>query len=248
MINILIPSMGDSIFFKDYFFPKPLTEIKGKTILEMVIDNYNSIKDKNFIFVFNHEDCNKFHLDLSVKILAERSKIIKLHNQTAGALCTCLMAIDHIDNETPLVITNSDQIINVDYMSVFDHFDKLNADAGLIIFPDIHPRWSYAVLKENEVVEVAEKRPFSKNAIAGFYYYKHGCDFINAAKKALIKQSCLNGKYYISSSINELILLGKKICFYNIQKNQYSSFYSPEKIKEYEDKILNESLSFECYD
>ena len=84
-------------------------------------------------------------------------------------------------------------------------------------------------------MEVAEKRPLSKNAIAGFYYYKHGKDFIEAAKRALLKQNNLDGKYYISASINELILAGKKVCHYEVDKERYNSFYSPAKIKEYEE-------------
>lgn len=235
MINILLPAMGTSAFFKDAYFPKPLTEINGRTMLEMVIENYENLEPKNYILIFRDEDCKKFHLDASIKILTPVSRVIKLHSQTAGALCTCLMAIDYINDDTPLIIANSDQIIDVDYRKVINHFGEIGADAGVIIFPNIHPRWSYARLSGNEVVEVAEKKPLSRHAIAGFYYYKHGKYFIEAAKKALLKQSNLNGKYYISASMNELILMGKKIGYYGIDKEQYKSFYSPAKIKEYEE-------------
>lgn len=234
MINVLIPAMGYSNFFKDSYFPKPLIEINGKTILETVVCNYDSLKDKNFIFIFNDDECKKFHLDSSVKILSPNCKVIKLINQTAGALCTSLMAIDFINNDAPLIIANSDQLINIDYSSVVAFFNNNSLDAGLITFPDIHPRWSYARVKDNNVVEVAEKRPISKEAIAGFYYYQKGCYFVEAAQKVILKQNSLEGRYYISSSINELILEGKKIGIYNIQKSQYFSFYSPSKIKEYE--------------
>ncbi len=237
MINVLLPAMGKSAFFKDAYFPKPLTEIGGKTMLEMVVENYKDVDPKNYIFVFHDEDCKKFHLDSSVKILTPDSKVIKLHNQTAGALCTCLMAVDYINDDLPLIIANSDQIIEVDYRQVIDHFEACGAEAGVITFPNIHPRWSYARISGDEVVEVVEKRPLSKNAIAGFYYYKHGRDFIIAAKKALLKQNNLDGKYYISATINELILQGKKIGFYEIEKKQYKSFYSPDKIKEYEESL-----------
>lgn len=237
MINILLPAMGTSAFFKDAYFPKPLTEINGKTMLEMVIDDYKNLEPKNYIFVFHDEDCKKFHIDASVKILTSASQVIRLHNQTAGALCTCLMAIDYVNDDTPLIIANSDQMITVDYREVVKHFNKIGADAGVITFPNIHPRWSYARINEGEVVEVAEKRPLSKNAIAGFYYYKHGKDFVEVAKKALLKQNNLDGKYYISASINELILMGKKVGYYEISKEQYKSFYSPAKIKEYEESI-----------
>ena len=84
---------------------------------------------------------------------------------------------------------------------------------------------------------MAEKRPLSKDAIAGFYYYKKGSDFVETAKKALLKQNNLNGCYYISSSINEMILMGKKVGYYDIEKDQYRSFYSPAKVKEYEESL-----------
>lgn len=237
MINILLPSIDTSSFFKDSYFPKPLYEIKGKTMLEMVVDNYSSLKSKNFTFIFADKDCQKFHLDDSARILSGSSSVIKLQNQTAGALCTCLMAIDHINNNTPLIIANSDQYIYVDYEKVLAYFVKAKADAGIITFSSIHPRWSYALIKDDEVIEVAEKRPFTKNAIAGFYYFSKGSDFIEAAKIVLVKKNSLEGKYYISSSLNELILMGKKVGYYQIEADQYKSFYSPAKIKEYEDSI-----------
>lgn len=235
MVNVLLPAMGKSDFFKESFFPKLLTEINGKTMLEIVIDGYISVSPKNYIFVFSEKDCNEFHLDSSVKMLVSESSVIKLKNETAGALCTCLMAVDYINDETPLIIANSDQIIDVDYRAVLDYFDSQNADAGIITFPSIHPRWSYAKKCGKEVVEVAEKRPLSKNAIAGFYYYRYGTDFVKGAKNALLKQNHLNGRYYISATMNEMILNGKKIAYYDIPQQKYHSFYSPAKIKEYEE-------------
>lgn len=237
MINVLLPSMGNSSFFKDSYFPKPLYEINGKTMIELVVDNFARLNIDNLIFVFLEEDCLRFHIDDSVKILSPKSKVIKLKNQTAGALCTCLMAIEYINNESPLIIANSDQIIDVNYSDVVECFENTKAEAGVITFPNIHPRWSYVRKKNGEVVEVAEKRPLSRDAIAGFYYYKRGSDFIKAAQEAVLKQNCLDGMYYISASINEIILMGKKVGYYDIDKENYKSFYSPQKIKEYEDSI-----------
>lgn len=239
MINVLLPAMGTSTFYKDSYFPKPLYEINGKTMLELVVENYKELDPNQYIFVFSEEDCLKFHLDTSAKLLSPASRVIKLRNQTAGALCTSLMAVEYINEDDSLIIANSDQIIDVDYKKVIEHFESQGDDAGIITFPNIHPRWSYARKdeNENEIVEVAEKRPISKDAIAGFYYFKRGGDFIEAAKKALIKQNNLDGKYYISASINEMILMGKRVGYFDIEKEQYKSFYSPAKVKEYEESL-----------
>ncbi len=234
MINVLLPSMGNSTFFKDSFFPKPLYEIDGKTMIELVVEDYTDLEDCVFTFVFSEEDCLKFHLDDSARLLAPGSNIIRLTNQTAGALCTCLMAVEYINNEYPLIIANSDQIIKTNYHRVLDIFEQDNFDAGVITFPSIHPRWSYARKKGNAVVEVAEKRPLSRDAIAGFYYYRCGSYFIEAAKAAILKQNSLEGQYYISASMNEIILSGKRVGYFDVRKEDYKSFYSPAKIQEYE--------------
>ena len=238
MNNILIPSMGKSLFFKDSFFPKPMIEIEGKTMLEQVVENYFRLEDKHFVFVFDKKDCAEFHLDDSARILTGNdTDIVILGAQTAGALCTCLMAIQSINNNEPLIITNCDQTIDVDYNDVLKHFSENDVDAGVITFDSIHPRWSYGRKDGNYIVEVAEKRPISRNAIAGFYYYRKGSDFIKAAQNAIMKKNSTDGRYYISASMNEIILMGKKIGYYDIEKEQYKSFYSPAKIKEYEDSL-----------
>lgn len=235
MINVLIPSGGKSLFFKDSYFPKLMIEVAGKTMLERVVANYADLSNKHFVFIFDHKDCAEFHLDDSARILTEPdTDILVLDNETKGALCTCLMAVKLIGNANPLFIANCDQILDVNYNDILKSFNDSGADAGVITFENIHPRWSYARVKGDEVIEVAEKRPLSKHAIAGFYYFAHGNDFIEAAKRVILKDNSFNGKYYISASLNEVILSGKKVGYYEVGRERYHSFYSPEKIQEYE--------------
>ncbi len=237
MINILVPSMGKSLFFQDSYFPKPMIEVAGKTMLEQLAENYSTLPEKKFIFVFSRKDCTEFHLDDSAKILTDyNAEVIVLEDQTAGALCTCLMAVDLVCNDSPLIITNNDQIIEADFPHVLAKFEAEEAEAGLITFDSIHPRWSYARINDGEVIEVAEKRPLSKSAIAGFYWFRHGSTFVGAAQRAVLKGCEVNGQYYISSSVNEVILDGGKVSYYQIDRKSYHSFYSPEKIADYEDR------------
>lgn len=240
MINILIPIAGKNQFFQEseYPFPKPLIEFNGKTMIEHIIDNLSSIKKENqFIFIVNSEDCKKYHLDNVLNILTNFTcKIIKLDNETKGAACSAMMAIEYIDNNTPLIIPNADQLFDICLDEVISNFD--NSDAGVITFESIHPRWSYVRLdSENKVIETAEKRPISKNAIAGFYYFKNGKDFITSSSKMIKKDASVNGLYYIAPSLNEMVLENKTINIFKIQNNKYHTFYTPQKIKEYESLI-----------
>ena len=245
MINILIPLGGKSDFFNtiEYPFPKPLVEINGKSMIEMVIENLNSIKkDIRFIFIVKSDDCQKYHLDNVLDLLTDsKCVIIKLGGETKGAVCSALMAIEQINNQDKLIISNGDQIINHDLNEIFDGFEDENIDAGVVCFTSVHPKWSYVRLDENnKIVETAEKRPLSKNAIAGFYYFKHGCDFVQSAMKSIENDANVDGLYYIAPTFNEMVLENKNLEMFQINNNQYHSFYSPQKIKEYEKQFSRE--------
>lgn len=237
MINILIPLAGKNQYFSEteYPFPKPLIEFNGKTMIEHIIDNFSSIqKEKQFIFIVNSEDCKKYHLDNVLNILTNNTcKIIKLENETKGAACSAMMAVEYIDNDTPLIISNADQLFDMCLDEVIKSFG--NSDSGVITFESIHPRWSYVRLdNEDRVTETAEKRPISKSAIAGFYYFRIGSDFINASSKMIKKGASINGLYYIAPTLNEMVLENKTINIFQIENSKYHTFYTPQKIKEYE--------------
>lgn len=229
--------MGSSQFFKDNFYPKALIEINGKPMIQHVVENFDCFLDKKLIAIVSDSECSEFHIDKSISILTnDEAEVIRLKKQTAGALCTSLMAVDYINNDTALIITNCDQIIDIDFVDVIEGFQETNLDCGVLCFKNIHPRWSYVLAEEDRIVEAAEKRPLSDKAIAGFYYYRKGSIFVEAAKQVLKKGSAYKDKYYISSSINEIILAGKQVGYRMIEGSQYHSFYSPAKINDYEKK------------
>lgn len=237
MINVLLPMAGKSLYFSEgeFPFPKPLIEIGQKTVIEHVIQNLSSASaEVQFIFVLSSADCRKFHLDSTLNIITDHQcKIVRLDNETKGAACSALMAISHIANSHPLVIANADQLFDD---SLKDLIASLHdADAGVVTFESVHPRWSYVRLNDERlVVETAEKRPISRHAIAGLYYFKHGHDFVEAAMRMIQKDSSVNGNYYIAPTLNEMILKGKKIKTVKVGAGRYHTFYTPQKIKEYE--------------
>lgn len=239
MLNILLLLAGPSPFFnkEEYPFPKPLIEINGKTMIEHVLDNLNTIQEeKRFIFVINTEDCTKYHLDNIVKILTNHQcEIVYVEKKTQGAICSALLAIDLIDSNDPLIIANPDQLIDHNLNHLLLHFYEREADAGVAVFETIHPRWSYVRLNEkHEILEAAEKRTISKQAVAGFYYFSKGSDFVLASMKSIQKASHVGGVYYVAPVLNELILEGKNLIAYPLPTSRYHTFYSPQKIEEYQ--------------
>ena len=239
MLNILVPLSVQSMFFEssDYPFPKPLIEIDGKPMIQHLVENLSTIAGaKRFIFVLRDEDCSRYHLDSTVRLLAGNdSIIIRLLNQTKGAACSALLAIDHIGNDEPLLIVNGDQVFDLDLNLLLTRFRTMGSDAGCLTFDSVHPRWSYVRLEgEHDIVETAEKHPISRHAIAGFYYFARGADFVLAAQHSIRKDTSVDDVYYIAPVLNELVLLNRKLTALSIPNAAYHTFYSPKKIEEYE--------------
>ncbi|MBI1343047.1 MAG: NTP transferase domain-containing protein [Terrimonas sp.] len=240
MLQILVPIAGGNAFFTDhaeYQFPKPLVEINGKPMIQLVYENLQGIdvKDKKFIFILRDEDCTRFHLDQTVAILTDgKASVVRLKEETKGAVCSCLMAIDLLDMNSPLLIANGDQVIEQELSDAVISFMDGQQDGGVITFESVHPKWSYARMENNQVVETAEKRPISKKAIAGVYYFRKAIDFIEGGFEVIKKNTNTNGIFFVSATINELILHNKRVGAYGIRNEHYHSFYSPQKIKEFE--------------
>jgi dTDP-glucose pyrophosphorylase len=239
MLNILVPMMGASFFEGgEYQYPKPLIEVDGRPLIEHVITCLQSIKqEKRFILIINATDAQKYHLDSVLQLITPKNTIVlQIARETKGAACSALLAIEHINNNEPLIISNSDHVFDIDLNIAIADFKKQDVDAGLICFDSVHPKWSFARLDEHlNVVETAEKRPLSRNAIAGFYYFKRGVDFVEATMKTIEKDASLDGKYYVAPTLNELVLQNKSIRIHTIPSISYKSFYSPHKVQEYED-------------
>ncbi|HWJ91871.1 MAG TPA: glycosyltransferase family 2 protein [Flavisolibacter sp.] len=241
MLNIIIPIAGTSELFEKagYIYPKPLIEINGKLMIEMVLENLLPVKtEKKFTFIIREEDCVNFHLDNTLRLLIPDANVSTIKRPTQGALCSVLMSIDHIQPDDELLIVNGDQLIDQNLDKVIAAFHKEDAEAGLLTFSSVHPRWSYARTDENnQVLETAEKNPISKNAIAGFYYFKNASDFIEAATHVLLKDTRINDLFFISSTVNEYVLMNRKVLNFSIGGHQYHSFYSPQMINEYESTV-----------
>jgi len=218
-MNIVVPVAGEGKSFKNagYTFPKPLIEINGKPMLQIAIENLNT--EGKFIFLVKKEHCEKYNLNYLLNLIALGCKIIQVDQPTRGAAETVLLAKEHINNNDPLVIANSDQFIEWNSNEFFYSMAADECDGGIVTFKSNHPKWSYAKIEESGfVTEVAEKKPISDIATAGIYYYKKGSDFVKYAEQMIKKNINLNGEFFVCPVYNEMIQDNKKIRIFPIDK------------------------------
>ncbi len=158
----------------------------------------------------------------------------KLKKATRGGLCSALMAIDKIKPEDSILILNGDQVVEIDFNKINDYWKQEEASAGIVTFQSVHPRWSYARIENDVVVQTAEKNPISHHSIAGYYYFDKATEFFEAGYESIKNDVQLDGNFFISPVINQYVLQNKKVKAYKIDSDLYHSFYSPQMITEYE--------------
>lgn len=236
-MKVIIPMAGNDELFRrhGYHYAKPVIEIDHRPLVEHAFESLNSIPQASFVFVVRKEDDLRFHLRDVLQLLNPNVTVLRAEGDTAGAGCTALLAIEHIDPEDELIIANADQIVNVDFARIVDSFRNRALDAGTIVFDSVHPRWSFVKTDaDGFVIEAAEKRPISRNATAGVYYFRRGSDFVSAIQGMIRKGASVNNGYFVCPCFNELILAQKRIGIFEIQRDQYISLATPQAIDEYE--------------
>ena len=211
-MNVLIPMAGAGSRFQQagYTFPKPLIEVNGKPMIQLVVENLNI--DATHIFVVQKEHYEKYNLNYLLNLVSPGCKIIQVDGMTEGAACTTLLAKKFIDNDDPLVFANSDQFLDWDSNEFMYSMEAEEIDGGMLTFTATHPKWSFAKTnKDGLVTEVAEKKPISSTATAGIYYWKHGKDYVKYAEQMIEENIRFNNEFYVCPVFNQAIKDGKKI-------------------------------------
>jgi UDP-N-acetylglucosamine diphosphorylase / glucose-1-phosphate thymidylyltransferase / UDP-N-acetylgalactosamine diphosphorylase / glucosamine-1-phosphate N-acetyltransferase / galactosamine-1-phosphate N-acetyltransferase len=230
MINIIIPMVGEGKRFVDYGFKinkfllpidKDLTPMIEKAITTLDMTG-------QFIFIIREEGgiINSSLRTLLTKIYPT-CIILSVDKLTEGPASSAYIAKNYIDNDNPLIISNSDQIL--DYNS--DLFLKTCSqyDGCVMTYtPDYEvkigskDKHSFIKLDENGYgIQLEEKIAISNCALVGTHYYKRGKDFARAYE--YIVQNNIrapNGEFYISNTYQAMILMGYKIGIYHLGDNE----------------------------
>lgn len=246
VLNIVIPMAGKGSRFSEagYVFPKPLIEINGKTMIEVVIKNLRPSIPHKFIFICRREHYETYDIYNVLKNATEGSFEVVLVGDHEGAACAVMMAAQYINNDSELLIANSDQYIETPLDDFIADARAKDRDGLIMTFEASHPKWSYARVDENnQVLEVAEKVVISNHATVGLYYYKKGSDFMKAAEAMIHKNIRHNNEFYVCPVYNELLLEGKKVFIHEIDGKTMHGLGTPEDLNLFLNKLEDRKIT-----
>lgn len=219
-INVVIPMAGNGSRFaqEGYILPKPLIDVQGVPMIQRVVENLNI--DGQYIFIVRQEHLDKYELKQLLERIAPGCIIVPTDGVTQGATSSVLLAAAHIDNDTNLLIANSDQFLEWDSNAFL--YESMNVDGCVSTFEQPDPtdkKWSYCSLGDNGFVDrVAEKEVISTHANTGIYFWSKGSDFVKYSRQMIDKDIRTNGEFYIAPVYNEAIADGKRIKIQNCKK------------------------------
>jgi NDP-sugar pyrophosphorylase family protein len=236
-MNIVIPmaGLGSRFAQEGYDKPKPFIDVNGIPMIMRVLDNLKVENAKYYLIA------RKDHLEKEPKLVNEienkyNAVFIPIDKLTEGTACTVLYARRFIYNNEPLLIANSDQLVDININNFINDCISRNLDGSILSFIDdeMNPKWSFAKLDQNGLVnEVREKVAISKFATVGIYYFSYGRSFVDGAIDMIINNDRVNNEFYTCPVYNYLIYEKLRIGIFNILPNQMHGIGTPDDLKNY---------------
>jgi dTDP-glucose pyrophosphorylase len=236
-INVIIPMAGLGSRFTEYGFTRnkymlPVNK-NHDPMIEKAITTLQVPENSKFFFILREENGPEIEVRELLGSICKRYKyqyeILSVKNLTEGPTCTSYIAKEYIDNDTPLLISNSDQILDWKYHEFLSTLEPY--DSGVLTYTPNYPlvlgskdKHSF-VRKENGIpVEFVEKHAISDEALVGVHYYKKGSYFIKAAEYTFEKNiRAPNGEFYLSYTYQALLDMKYSVGTYKLPPS--SHFY-----------------------
>jgi dTDP-glucose pyrophosphorylase len=218
-LNIVVPMAGRGSRFANagYELPKPLIDVSGRPMIDVVIENLQPAREHRFVFVAQREHEQRFGLTATLAQWAPGCEVVLIDDITEGATCTVLETRHLIDSDDPLMIANSDQYIDFSIDDYLAAFDESGTDGFIMTMTATHPKWSFIRFDDQGTpIGVAEKQPVSDVATVGIYNYARGRDFVRAAEAMIAADDRVNGEFYVAPTYDHLVAAGGTIGYLGI--------------------------------
>jgi len=218
-MNIVIPMAGAGSRFAcaGYTDPKPLIPIHGVPMIKVVIDNCTPSRAHRFIFICQSAHVATYGLLEKLEAWAPGCVLVEIDGLTEGTACTVLQAKHLIDDDTPVMIVNSDQYCDVDIDAYLQAMDNSDADGLIMTMKANDPKWSFVGFDEQGFINrVVEKEAISDEATVGVYNFKSGRQLVAALQTMIDNDLRVNGEFYVAPAYNEIIAGQGKVVHHNI--------------------------------
>ena len=170
-------------------FPKPLLEVKGKTILDWLLDDIDaSHAIDQYVVITNHRYYNQFEEWMSAKFLSAPINILddgtSDNDNRIGAVKDIEYAIKELQLEDDLLVIAGDNVLDFSLCRFIDYFKAKRTSCVMRYFEsDVEKLKKCGVVKlgnDDLIVSMTEKpeSPVSNWCVPPFYIYTKNDSFL----------------------------------------------------------------------
>lgn len=231
---ILIPLGGIGSRFKKlgYQLPKPLINVMGKPILYWLLDNLNFESINKVVIPYNKEIA-KYRLEDRLKKYYPKLNFIfyKLNKNTDGAAETIQLSLKYLNNlgivDSPILCLDGDNFYTQNIIK------QWNGDNSVYCFEDNSNEeiYSYVKLKNNQIIDIAEKQKISNLASTGGYGFLSWKQLQIYCQKIIDNNIKQKNEYYTSTVIKIMIQDNIKFIPKKVNINNYICLGTPLHVR-----------------
>ncbi len=221
MLTLVVPMAGAGSRFAKagYDRPKPLIDVGGRPMIDVVVGNLRPTRPHRFVFIVQRAHDLEFGIVDELRRIEPAAEVVTLDGLTDGAARTVLAAAQLLDGDDEVVVANSDQYVDDPIDRFLEAADGL--DGAIMTMTADDPKWSYVRIDDDGLVaEVREKEVISHEATVGIYHFARWDAFRAAAEAMIGRGERSNGEYYVAPVYNDLIAAGARIGTHNVGVEQ----------------------------
>lgn len=185
--------------------PKPLINLAGRTVLDYLLEQFNSLPDfKNaeFIFIVGPNQLEKIQAHMQLHYPGKKVQYV-IQEEMRGQSDALYLAREYLKG--PMLVCFSDTLIETDLSALAEI--KADGIAWVKRVPD-PSRFGVAKSDKNGRIEYLVEKPkdLSNNlALVGFYYFREGRQLMEAIETQMEQKKSLNNEYFLVDAINVML-------------------------------------------
>ena len=211
-LKIVIPMAGFGTRLRPHTWsrPKQLMSLAGKTVLEHVLDQFNSLPadlDIEYIFIVGYLGekieafMDKHYPQLKVRYVVQ--------SEMRGQSHAIHLAQEYLKG--PMLMVFADTLIETDLSALGQ--DEIDAIAWVKPVPDPR-RFGVTEIGANGLVTRLIEKPKEMHnnlAVVGFYYFKRSEDLIAAIESQMEQEMQLKGEFFLADAVNIMLQRGAQM-------------------------------------
>ncbi|MDB5287150.1 MAG: hypothetical protein JWR05_2099 [Mucilaginibacter sp.] len=237
---VLIPMAGKGERFvkENYTLPKPILPVNDvPMVIKASLDLPTADK---YLYVLLQQHTEQYDIKNIIKKHIPNSDFVILDKVTEGQACTCLFAIEQIEEDEDIMIGACDNglIYNL------ERFNELTKTADVIVFTFRHnatvvtkpTQYGWVATNGDDISYVSVKKPisadpFNDHAIVGAFWFKSKAIYKQAVDRMMAENRRINNEFYIDECVNDAIALGYNVKVFEVDK--YICWGTPNDYKTY---------------